>query len=73
MRAAALVTGAARGIGRSTVLALARAGYDVVVNFASSKTAAEQVAAGSRPHPGLRGRAGAEKPSPARTPGHGRE
>jgi 3-oxoacyl-[acyl-carrier protein] reductase len=44
-RPAALVTGAARGIGRSTVLALARVGYDVAVNYASSKSAAEQVAA----------------------------
>ena len=44
-RPVALVTGAARGIGRSTVLALARAGYDVAINYASSKSAAEQVGA----------------------------
>jgi 3-oxoacyl-[acyl-carrier protein] reductase len=44
-RPVALVTGSARGIGRSTVLSLARAGYDVVVNYAASKSAAEQVAA----------------------------
>jgi 3-oxoacyl-[acyl-carrier protein] reductase len=44
-RPVALVTGAARGIGRSTALGLARAGYDVAVNYASSKAAAEQVAA----------------------------
>ena len=32
----ALVTGAATGIGRSAVLALARAGYDVAINYSSS-------------------------------------
>jgi 3-oxoacyl-[acyl-carrier protein] reductase len=44
-RKAALVTGAATGIGRSAVLALARAGYDVVVNYASSEKAARETAA----------------------------
>ena len=42
---AALVTGAATGIGRSAVLALARAGYDVAVNYASSESAARETAA----------------------------
>jgi 3-oxoacyl-[acyl-carrier protein] reductase len=44
LRKAALVTGAATGIGRSAVLALARAGYDVVVNYNSSETAARATA-----------------------------
>jgi NAD(P)-dependent dehydrogenase (short-subunit alcohol dehydrogenase family) len=43
-RPTALVTGASRGIGRSTTLALAGAGYDVVINFASSRAAGEAVA-----------------------------
>jgi len=42
---AALVTGAATGIGRSAVLALARAGYDVGVNYSSSEKAAKDTAA----------------------------
>jgi 3-oxoacyl-[acyl-carrier protein] reductase len=44
-RGAALVTGAATGIGRSAVLALARAGYDVVLNYLSSEAAAREAAA----------------------------
>ncbi|MCC6608085.1 MAG: SDR family oxidoreductase [Burkholderiales bacterium] len=44
-RKAALVTGAATGIGRSAVLALARAGYDVGVNYSSSEAAARATAA----------------------------
>jgi 3-oxoacyl-[acyl-carrier protein] reductase len=44
-RKKALVTGGATGIGRSAVLALARAGYDVAINYASSAQAAQAVAA----------------------------
>jgi 3-oxoacyl-[acyl-carrier protein] reductase len=43
-RKKALVTGAATGIGRSAVLALARAGYDVTINYASSAQAAQTTA-----------------------------
>ncbi|MGB7541185.1 MAG: SDR family oxidoreductase [Burkholderiales bacterium] len=42
---AALVTGAASGIGRSIALALARAGYDVAINYSRSEAAAKAVAA----------------------------
>ncbi|MEI6131579.1 MAG: 3-oxoacyl-[acyl-carrier-protein] reductase [Bacillota bacterium] len=41
----AVVTGASRGIGREIAIQLAKAGYDVVVNFASSETAAKEVVA----------------------------
>ncbi len=44
-RQAALVTGGATGIGRSAVLALARAGYDVAINYSSSESAARDTAA----------------------------
>ncbi|GIE95292.1 3-ketoacyl-ACP reductase [Paractinoplanes rishiriensis] len=41
----AIVTGGSRGIGRGIVLSLARAGYDVVVNYASNADAAKTVGA----------------------------
>jgi 3-oxoacyl-[acyl-carrier protein] reductase len=44
-RKKALVTGGATGIGRSAVLALARAGYDVAINYGSSAKAAQETAA----------------------------
>jgi len=43
-RKKALVTGGATGIGKSAVLALARAGYDVAINYASSAKAAQETA-----------------------------
>lgn len=43
-RRTALVTGGATGIGRSTVLALARAGHDVAINYGSSEAAARETA-----------------------------
>lgn len=41
----AIVTGASRGIGRATALAMASEGANVVVNYASSSGAAEEVVA----------------------------
>ena len=43
-RKVALVTGGATGIGKSAVLALARAGYDVAINYNSSEAAARSTA-----------------------------
>ncbi len=42
-RKKALVTGGATGIGRSAVLALANAGYDIAINYGSSQAAAQAV------------------------------
>jgi len=44
-RPVALVTGASRGIGRGIAVALAGAGYDVVVNYVANADAAKEVAA----------------------------
>src|SRR3990172_4875511 len=43
-RPAALVTGAATGIGRSAAVALAKHGYDVVINYSRSEDAAKVTA-----------------------------
>lgn len=39
----ALVTGGSRGIGRTCVVALAEAGYDIAFSYASNKAAADEV------------------------------
>jgi 3-oxoacyl-[acyl-carrier protein] reductase len=44
-RLAALITGAATGIGRATAVALAEAGYDVMINYSRSENAARETAA----------------------------
>jgi 3-oxoacyl-[acyl-carrier protein] reductase len=44
-RPAALITGAATGIGRAAAVALAEAGYDVMINYSRSENAARETAA----------------------------
>ncbi len=50
MRQAALVTGAGKRLGRAMALYLARRGCDVAVHYATSRDAAEAVAAEARGH-----------------------
>lgn len=45
MNPVSLITGASRGLGRGIALELAKAGHDLVLNFASNRTAAGQTAA----------------------------
>ena len=42
-RKTALITGAAKGIGRAITIELARTGYDVVINYHSDRSAAESL------------------------------
>jgi NAD(P)-dependent dehydrogenase (short-subunit alcohol dehydrogenase family) len=51
----ALVTGASRGIGRASALALAQAGAQVLVHYGRGKTEAEGVVAEIRAHVGSGG------------------
>lgn len=44
-RGTAIVTGASRGIGRAIAIALAKEGYDVIINYAKNAAAAEEVRA----------------------------
>ncbi len=44
MNPVSLITGASRGIGRGIALELAKAGFDVVINFAGNLSAAKQTA-----------------------------
>ena len=49
-RKTALVTGAASGIGAAAVVALARAGYDVAINYSRSAGPAREIAAQAQQH-----------------------
>jgi NAD(P)-dependent dehydrogenase (short-subunit alcohol dehydrogenase family) len=55
VRQVALVTGASRGIGRGIALELAKAGYELVINYARNLTAAEKTAADCMTLAGSRG------------------
>ncbi|MBO0993388.1 enoyl-[acyl-carrier-protein] reductase FabL [Bacillus sp. SD088] len=44
MNKVALVTGSSRGVGKATAIALAKLGYDIVVNYARSKSKAKETA-----------------------------
>jgi 3-oxoacyl-[acyl-carrier protein] reductase len=56
----ALVTGASRGIGRASALALARAGAQVLVHYSSSETEADAVVAEIRKDGGRAEKVGAD-------------
>ncbi len=45
MNPVALITGASRGIGRGIALELAKAGFDLVINYASNEVAADETTA----------------------------
>jgi NAD(P)-dependent dehydrogenase (short-subunit alcohol dehydrogenase family) len=47
-RPVAVVTGGSRGVGAATAIALAGAGYDVVVNYRNKRRRAEEIAAAAR-------------------------
>ena len=47
-RKAAIVTGSATGVGAATALALARRGYDVLINYSRSEAQAKQSQAACR-------------------------